>query len=105
MPPQEHLNSIAIKTNPTTPRVTFNPVSLLNLALIASAAVLVFYYVISANGVAAANYSVSSLRTEVASATVAQTDLTLEAQALEDSDVLTVFALAHGMVPANNVSY
>ncbi len=78
---------------------------MVNLSLIAVAAFLLFYYVISANGVAAANYSISSLRTELASATVEQTDLTLQAQNAADSGSVAFFAVAHGMVLAQEASH
>ncbi len=105
MPLPELLNSIATQTNHQSASFSFSTVSVTNFVALAVGAFLLFYYVVSANGLAAAQYSVSSLRSEVAAATVEQTDLAIQSQNMADSQSVVVFAAAHGMVPAKDVAY
>jgi hypothetical protein len=85
--------------------VPFNFITLVNLGLLTAAAVLMVYYVLSANGLAARNYHISALREDLSRATDQQTDLTIQAARLENIDSVNAFAQAHQMIVAKDASY
>lgn len=87
------------------PQNLFNAVTFLNLGLLAVCAGLLFYYVLSANGLAAANYHISALRDDLVRATDQQTALTSLAARLDSIESVSSFALAHQMVVAKDISY
>jgi hypothetical protein len=84
---------------------SLNIITLVNLGLLAACAALVLYYVLSANGLAAGNYRISSLREDLSRATDRQTELTVSAAQLENVDSVNAFASTHQMVVAKDASY
>lgn len=99
------MTSIAIPVSKSSAVPSNNLITLVNLALIASCAALLFYYVLSANGLASANYSISSLHEKLTKASDAQTQLTAQASDLENTDAIKAYAAGHGMVSAKDSSY
>jgi hypothetical protein len=85
--------------------ISFNIITIINIGLLAACVALVLYYVLSANGLAASNYRVSSIRDDLARATSQQTELILAASKLESIESVSAFATTHQMVIAKDISY
>ena len=88
-----------------TQLVLTNPTTVLNLALIGLAAVLLLYYVLTANTVAANQYHTQALSQQVQALSETHMTLTQEQARLGDSSMLATFASQYGMVVANEASY
>ena len=104
MPSREPLTSVALPVSRQTVS-QFNTYPLINAFLLAVCAALIFYYVLSANGLTAANYRISSLREDIIRATDRQTELSTQAARLEDTDAIRDFAAAHQMVLSKDTPY
>ena len=76
-----------------------------NVSLMALAGALIFYYVLSANGLATSNYSVSSLRQELNQAIQHQSVLTQATSQTENDEIVAQFARSMNMVLAGENTY
>lgn len=82
-----------------------NPILLLNIALLVLCSAFVFYYVVRANVLAANDYKISSLRSDLNQVTAENAGL-LAVQATNDNpSAIMAYAQKSGMVPAGNASY
>lgn len=81
------------------------PVVIANTALLLLTAVLLVYYVVSANAIAADTYKIKSLKEEAASLIEENSLLVTEKTRVEDPSSLAEFARTHQMVEAKDVTY
>lgn len=81
------------------------PVVIANVALLLLTAVLLVYYVISANAIAADTYRVKLLKEEAASLIEENSSMVAHQTQVEDPSLLAEFARAHQMVEAKDVTY
>jgi len=85
--------------------LSLTPVVVLNAALLLLTAVLLVYYVISANAIAADTYRVKTLKEQAATLIEENSSLVAEKTQVEDPSLLAEFARAHQMVEAKDVTY
>lgn len=102
------LSEIVVQSNVVrnyTSQFNLNPAVILNLGLAALCAIMVLYYILWANGLAASSYRVSTLRQEISQLTETNSALLSEKTSMEDPNAAMNFAQREHMVPAGNVSY
>ncbi|MEK7194766.1 MAG: hypothetical protein AAB667_00715 [Patescibacteria group bacterium] len=83
----------------------FGPLAILNAGLMATALVLILYFVFSSNAIAAQRYSIRHLSEKSASLSAENGVLMAERARFEDSALLSDFARAENMVEARDVAY
>ncbi|MEX2090546.1 MAG: hypothetical protein WD989_00205 [Candidatus Paceibacterota bacterium] len=82
-----------------------NPILVSNVILFGILGLLLSFYVIQANMIAADRYNIKILNEKLASLNEVRTSLVAERSKTEDQSKLIEFALSIGMVEAKNVSY
>jgi hypothetical protein len=76
-----------------------------NIALIGMASLLLFYYVMMANSIAAKNYKVQTLRSVLGSLAESNSSLMSKKISLESPMTLLEFARTQSLVEAKNIVY
>ena len=85
-----------------------NPIStvfIVNTVILLIAGLLMVYYVVQANVIAASNYKTSSLNQKLESLNETRSSLAAQKTSMEDSAKVLDFALSQNMVEAKNVVY
>lgn len=82
-----------------------NPILVSNVILIAVFGLLLSFYIIQANMIAADKYQVKFLNEKLTSLNEVRTSLAAQRSETEDPSELMEFARAQGMVEAKNVTY
>lgn len=85
-----------------------NPIStvfVINMIILLIAGLLVVYYVVQANIIAASSYKVSLLNQKLESLNEVRSSLAAQKSAMEDPAKVLEFALSHNMVEAKNAVY
>lgn len=82
-----------------------NPILVSNVILLGVLGLLLSFYIIQANMIAADRYQVKILNEKLASLNEVRTSLDAQRNDLEDPSELMEFAKARGMVEAKDVSY
>lgn len=95
-----------VKTNSTKRHsAVFGPLAIVNVGLLATALVLIVYFISSSNTIAAQRYSIRHLSEKSASLSAENGSLMAERAQFEDSALLLDFARAGSMVEARDVAY
>lgn len=76
-----------------------------NIALIGVASLLLFYYVMMANTIAAENYRIQTLRDKIGSLSEINSVLMSQKLSFENLSLLSEFAKSINMIEARNISY
>lgn len=82
-----------------------SPFAFLNAALAVAAVALLVYYVVQANAIAAATWQMTQMSDRASALQDRHNASTAERAALLDRASLETFAAAHGLVPAQQISY
>jgi cell division protein FtsL len=82
-----------------------SPVFLINTIILLVAGLLMVYYVIQANMIAAGNYKIKLLNQKLESLNEVRSSLAAQESSIEDPAKVLDFALSHGMVEAKNAVY
>ncbi len=77
----------------------------INISLIGMVSLLIFYYVMMANSIAAKNYRVQTLRNQLETLAEANSSLMSKKISLESPMALLEFARAQSLVEAKNIVY
>ncbi len=88
--------------------LNYNSVStvfIINAGVLLIASLLVIYFVIQANIIAASSYKISQLNQELQSLNETRSSLAVQKSAMEDPARLLDFALSQNMVEAKNAAY
>lgn len=76
-----------------------------NIMLVGVASLLMFYYVMMANTVAAKNYRIQTLRDQIELLAEVNSGLMAQKLLIETPNTLFEFASSHNLVEAKNISY
>jgi hypothetical protein len=82
-----------------------NPILVSNVILLGVLGLLLSFYIIQANMIAADRYKVKILNEKLTSLNEARTSLSAQRSETEDPSELAEFARSRGMVQASNVAY
>lgn len=82
-----------------------NPILVSNVLLLGIVGLLLSFYIVQANMIAADKYKVGALNEKLTSLNEVKTSLSAEMSEIEDPSELAEFARATGMVQASNVTY
>ena len=82
-----------------------NPILVSNVILLGIFGLLLSFYIVQANMIAADKYKVKILNEKLTSLNEVRTSLAAQRSGTEDPSELTEFAQARGMVQAKNVTY
>lgn len=92
----------------TTKELSNNSISMvfvINTIILLIAGLLIIYYVIQANIIAASNYKVGLLNQKLESLNEVRSSLSAQKSAIEDPARILEFALSQNMVEAKNAAY
>ena|SRR3989344_7126008 len=95
-------------TNKQVKSISHNQIStvfIINTIILLIAGLLMVYYVIQANIVAASNYRIGLLNQTLESLNEVRSSLTIQKSSMEDPARVLSFALDQNMVEAKNVTY
>jgi hypothetical protein len=84
---------------------TINPILISNVLLLGISGLLLSFYIIQANMIAADRYQVRVLDEKLTSLNEVRTALASQRSQVEDPSDLMEFAKSHGMVQSSNISY
>ncbi len=85
--------------------LSINPILISNVTLLAVLGLVLSFYIIEANMMAADKYSIRVLDEKLASLNEVRTSLSAERSVIEDPSGLMDFAKSHNMVEAKNITY
>lgn len=95
-------------TNKQVKSISHNPIStvfVINTIILLIAGLLMVYYVVQANIIAAGNYRISLLNQTLQSLDEVRSSLAIQKTSMEDPARVLGFALDQNMVEAKNVTY
>ena len=84
---------------------SLDKMSVTNMLLAGIISLLLVYYVVVANSIAARNYKIQKLNEQLFSLIEANSSLMAQRSSLEDTGLLANFAKNNNMVEARNISY
>ena len=82
-----------------------NPILASNMILLGIAVLVLSFYIIQANTIAADKYNIKVLGDRLTSLNEVLTSLSVQRSQTEDPSGLTKFAVSHNMVEAKNITY
>ena len=85
--------------------LSINPILISNVTLLAVLGLVLSFYIIEANMMAADKYSIKVLDEKLTALNEVRTSLSAKQSVIEDPSGLMDFAKSHNMVEAKNVSY
>lgn len=99
---------MTVNRNVSVKELKHNPIStvfIVNTIIMLIAGLLMVYYVVQANVIAAGNYKISLLNQELESLNETRSSLAAQKSLMEDPEKVLNFALSQNMVEAKNVVY
>ena len=99
---------MTVTTHATVKELRHNSIStvfVVNTIILLIAGLLMIYYVVQANIIAASNYKISMLNQKLESLNEVSSLLAAQKSAMEDPAKILEFALSHNMVEAKNAVY
>ena len=99
---------MTVTVHATVKELKHNPIStvfVVNTIILLIAGLLMIYYVVQANIIAASNYKISMLNQKLESLNEVSSLLAAQKSAMEDPAKILEFALSHNMVEAKNAVY
>ena len=99
---------MTVTTHVTVKELRHNPIStvfVVNTIILLIVGLLMIYYVVQANIIAASNYKISMLNQKLESLNEVSSLLAAQKSAMEDPAKILEFALSHNMVEAKNAVY
>lgn len=99
---------MTVNRNVSVKELKHNPIStifIVNTIIMLVAGLLMVYYVVQANIIAASNYKIGLLNQELESLNEIRSSLVAQKALMEDPSEVLSFALSHNMVEAKNAVY